>query len=397
MLKTMLYLLLGSLLSATALAQPAPVRHLKGRPISAQELTAGLARVVDSAHVTGLSVLVLVGSQVAYEHYFGTKDGRTQQPLDAETISYAASLTKPVTAYLFLRLVQQRVFALDTPVHRYLYRPIADYPKWQDLAHDPAFRRITPRMLLAHNAGLPILRDMYGPRLATIAAPGTRFFYSNEGFNLLGAVMEERTGLPLQALAERELFGPLHMTHTGFVWQERFAGNHAVGHDAAGQAIGYQLRTSGRGAGSMVTTPRDYAAFVRHVMARQGLSRKLYRQYLGRQVTVESQRGWGPRRDSLARQPDPQRKAWGLGWGLFRSPYGPAFWHGGHASGWQNLCVAYPRRKIAVILLSNSDNFEHVAAPLLRLCSGDAAAPLEWSGFFDAAAPTAAPPVSIGK
>ncbi|WP_345054614.1 serine hydrolase domain-containing protein [Hymenobacter glaciei] len=393
----MLHLLLGCLFSATALAQPTTIRHLKGPPITADALTAGLARVFDSAHVAGLSVLVLAGSEVAYEHYFGTKDSRTHQPLDAETISYAASLTKPVTAYIFLRLVEQHVFALDTPVYRYLRHPIADYPKWQDLARDPAFRRITPRMLLSHSSGLPVLRDMYGPRLATIAPPGTQFFYSNEGFNLLGAVMEERTGLPLQTLAEREVFGPLHMNHTGFVWQARFAGNHAVGHDAAGTAIGYQLRISARGAGSMVTTPRDYAAFVQHVMARQGLSRKLYRQYFGRQISVTSQRGWGPRRDSLARQPDPQRKAWGLGWGLFRSPYGPAFWHGGHATGWQNLCVCYPRQKYTIILLSNSDNFERAADRVLRLCSGDTAALLEWSSFYDAATATDSAPVSIGK
>ncbi|MVN77808.1 serine hydrolase [Hymenobacter sp. HMF4947] len=385
MLKTMLHLLLGCLACATALAQPATVRHLKGRSISADQLTAGLARVVDSARVTGLSVLVLQGRRVAYEHYFGTKDSRTRAPFDAETISYAASLTKPVTAYVFLRLVDQGVFALDTPVYRYLPRPIAAYEKWHDLALDPSFRRITARMLLSHSAGLPVLRDIYGPQLATIAPPGTRFFYSNEGFNLLGTVMEEHTGLPLQTLAERELFGPLHMTHTAFVWQERFAGNHAVGHDPAGKALGYQLRTSARGAGSMVTTPRDYAAFVRHVLARKSLSRQLYRQYFGAQIAVTSQRGWGPRRDSLLRQSDPARKAWGLGWGLFASPYGPAFWHGGHYPGWQNLCVCYPQRGLAVILLSNSDNFEPVADRVLRLCSGDAAAPLEWSGFFDAA------------
>jgi len=397
-MKIWLRILLGCLLCVPGRAQPVPtVRHLHGRPLAANQLTARLTWVVDSAQVTGLSVLVLDRRRVAYEQYFGTKDRRTGEPLDPETVSYAASLTKPVTAYLFLRLVDRGIMALDTPVYRYLKRPIAAYEKWQDLAQDPAFRRITARMLLSHSSGLPILRELYAPRLATIAPPGTRFFYSNEGFNLLGLVLEERTGLALQPLAERELFGPLRMAHTSFVWQPRFAANRAVAHDQAGEVLGYQQRLSARGAGSLVTTPRDYATFLGHVLARKGLSRRLYRQVFAPQMAITSPRGWGPRRDSTARLPDPQRKAWGLGWGLFTSHYGRAFWHGGHADGWQNFCVAYPRKKLALILLSNSDNFEPVADQVLRACLGDADAPLEWSGFGEAARPARRPQASPSK
>lgn len=386
-MKTHLGILFCCLLSPAALAQPGPVvRHLRGAGIPAGALTSRLTRLVDSARIAGLSVLVLDNGRVAYEQYFGTKDRQTGQPPDRETISYAASLTKPLAAYLFLRLVDQGVLALDTPVHRYLRQPIGTYPKWQDLAQDPAFGRITARMLLSHSSGLPILRGFYGEKLATIAPPGSRFFYSNEGFNLLGFVMEQQTGLDLQVLAQREVFGPLGMAHTSLVWQPRFAANRAVGHDFAGNVLGAQQRSSPRAAGSMVTTPTDYAAFLRQVLAGKGLSRKAYREYLRPQIAVTSQRGWGPRRDSLARQPHPQALAWGLGWSLFNSKYGPAFSHGGHADGWQNLCLNYPRKKLSIILLSNSDNFEPVADRILRLCLGDADAPLEWAGLLDAPA-----------
>lgn len=375
-------LLIGAGLRAQS-PRPMPIRRLAGGPVTAGQLTARLARLVDSARIAGLSVLLLQDGRPVYEQYFGVRDRRSGQPLTPETVSYAASLTKPVATYLFLRLVDQGVFALDTPAYRYLPRPVGAYEKWQELARDSAFRRITPRMLLSHSAGLPVLRGLYGPVLATIAPPGTRYFYSNEGFNLLGTLMEERTGQTLQQLAEQHIFGPLGMRRSSFVWQDAFAGNVAVAHDGRGTVLGYQQRRSARAAGSMVTTPRDYAAFLQQVQARRGLSRRLYRQMLAPQVVVGSRRGWGPLRDSLRQAPDPARLAWGLGWGLFESRYGRAFWHGGHADGWQNFSVSYPRRQTSLVLLSNSDNFERVAGQILRLCLGVEPPALEWSGYND--------------
>ncbi|WP_240737442.1 serine hydrolase domain-containing protein [Hymenobacter metallicola] len=119
------------------------------------------------------------------------------------------------------------------------------------------------------------------------------------------------------------------------------------------------------------------------VLRGKGLPRPIYRQMLSPQIRVDSYRGWGPGRDSLNQQPDPAHLAWELGWGIFESAHGRAFWHSGHAEGWQNFCVRYPRRQLSVLLLSNSDNFERVAAQLLRLCLGEAPAPLVWGGYYD--------------
>ena len=176
-MKTWLRILFGCLLCATGRAQPAPtVRHLHGQPLAANQLTARLAWVVDSAQVTGLSVLVLDRRRVAYEHYFGTKDRRTGEPLDPETVSYAASLTKPVSTYLFLRLVDQGIMALDTPVYRYLKRPIAAYEKWQDLAQDPAFQRITARCCSATARDYPSCASCTDPDWRPLPRPAPGFF-----------------------------------------------------------------------------------------------------------------------------------------------------------------------------------------------------------------------------
>ena len=89
-------------------------------------------------------------------------------------------------------------------------------------------REITLRMLLAHSSGLPayeklflrahnredLLRAAFSTPLA--AAPGTRAEYSDIGFIILGVIFERLADEFLNAFCQREIFGPLGMTHTAF-------------------------------------------------------------------------------------------------------------------------------------------------------------------------------------
>jgi CubicO group peptidase (beta-lactamase class C family) len=75
--------------------------------------------------------------------------------------------------------------------------------------------------------------------------------------------------------------------------------------------------------------------------------------------------------------------SWGLGLGLFQASHGKSFFHSGHSDGWQNYFVAYPEKKIAVILMSNSDNFERAGDRILDATIRGDKAPLEWLGYFD--------------
>ena len=139
-----------------------------------------------------------------------------QTPLDTATIFEAASLSKPVFAYLVLRLADRGEFDLDRPLLEML-----EYPR---VAHDERSKRITARMVLSHGTGLP---NWGGERLTLQFDPGTAYGYSGEGFVFLQKAIERVTGRSLEALARREVFQPLGMTRSSFVWQERFAGNAA--------------------------------------------------------------------------------------------------------------------------------------------------------------------------
>lgn len=360
------------------------IQRIDNSRISADVLTSDVERIIGDAGIAGLSIVVINDNRIVYQNIFGVRDKQTNAKNDRETVFYAASLTKPLFAYAFLQLVEKKVFDLDKPVYTYLKKPIGEYEKWKALAGDRDFEKITARMLLSHSAGLPILRQLYDNKLSIIAQPKTRFYYSNEGINLLGFVVEEHTGRKLESLIEEAVFEPLKMRRSGMVWRESFEGNYAVGHDRDGKTLGAQKRTSARAAGSMVTTASDYAQFVLAVMKKQGLSKKTFQEIIAPQIEVQSERGFGPLRERFKNKYKNINLAWGLGWGLFEtSDGGKAYFHGGHDDGWQNYCVVYPEKKTAVILMSNSDNFEPSADKILNLTIRDTKSPLEWFGYFD--------------
>src|SRR5271169_5658133 len=158
-------------------------------------------------------------------HPFGslTRDAKAPKVI-ANTIYDMASLTKVVvTTTSAMMLVQQKRLDLDAPVERYL-------PEFSVAAKsDPnaAWRaRITVRMLMLHDSGLPGHRDFYKDAkghdavLAKVMAeplvhePGTQVEYSDLGFILLGEIIERLTGETLEQFAKAHIFAPLGMSDT---------------------------------------------------------------------------------------------------------------------------------------------------------------------------------------
>ena len=146
--------------------------------------------------------------------------------VSANTIYDMASLTKVIaTTTSAMILEQQKRLELDAPVSRYL-------PEWAAAAKtdpDASWRaRVTVRMLLLHNSGLPAHRDFYKQAkghdavVALVAAeplihePGKQVEYSDLGFILLGEIIERLTGEPLDQFAQGHIFSPLGMNETRF-------------------------------------------------------------------------------------------------------------------------------------------------------------------------------------
>jgi CubicO group peptidase (beta-lactamase class C family) len=150
-----------------------------------------------------------------YGHFTWSPSSPVPRP--DSTLWDIASITKVVsTAATALRLVDQGKLDLEAPVRRYLPR-FSGGPK----------NRVTVRMLLDHTSGLksyvPFYLKARGSRARAVdllyaqplvRVPGDSAEYSDLNALFLGLVLEKVSGLRLDQLAKREVFGPLGMTQT---------------------------------------------------------------------------------------------------------------------------------------------------------------------------------------
>ena len=253
----------------------APVRTTPAVAPVTHPDTAGLARdiprLLQVSGIPGLSIAVVQDGRVVWTGAFGTVNDSAQTPLDTTTIFEAASLSKPVFAYTVLRLADRGELDLDRPLFEML-----EYPR---LARDARYRRITARMVLSHGTGLP---NWGGETLTVGFEPGSAYGYSGEGFLYLQKVVERVTGRTLDELARREVFEPLGMTRSGYIWHDRFAGHAAYARDWLWNVATVNHYTDGEAnaAASLLTTAPDYARFVGAVMTGQGLSPTMWKTFL---------------------------------------------------------------------------------------------------------------------
>jgi CubicO group peptidase (beta-lactamase class C family) len=352
---------------------------------------------MEKAGVPGLSCAILNDSQVAYVETFGVKNSKTGEPLDPDTVFTGASFSKTVFAYVAMQLVEEGVLDLDRPLHEYLARPLPSYEQYVDLEGDDRYRLITARMCLSHSTGFPNWRWFNDDgRLQFNFEPGERHAYSGEGIVLLQRVIEELTGKGLEELARERVFVPLGMSRTGFVWQDAWADNLASPHDRFERPRRFNRRHEADAAGSIATTPGDYAKLLVAVLSAEGERGATVDQMLKMQVVNRHAAMFGPR---YWEESDAFGFAgWGLGWGRFDcGELGRAIFHTGHDSGAQNYTVTFVDRGIGVVLMSNSDNFEGIARELSEAMIGDTCSPFDWMAYprFDPTQSREAPPEPV--
>jgi beta-N-acetylhexosaminidase len=210
--------------------------HLAAKPMTLQPASPAMSTqlkpaydVLDRAVADGAfpgGVLAVGWNNEVAVHPFGRLSSDPKSPaVRADTIYDVASLTKPiVTTTAIMSLVQRGDLELDAPVVRFL-------PEWAKAAKsdpNPTWRaKVTVRMLLLHDSGLPAHRDFFKDAkgreavLAQVMAeplvhePGTQVDYSDIGFILLGEIIERLTGESLDETA-RDIFAPLRMTDSLF-------------------------------------------------------------------------------------------------------------------------------------------------------------------------------------
>jgi CubicO group peptidase (beta-lactamase class C family) len=376
------------------------LRRLDGTRLAASAADAFARRTLDSLGVTGAQLAVVNDGRLVWSAAYGVR-GRAPQagaadlPMQRTTTTWAASITKAVFATYVMQLVERGAFDLDLPVARQLPQPLDQYPAYREkaalLVADTAWARVTPRMLLAHTAGLLNLavQEPDG-RLRLHGTPGAAYRYSGEGINLVGFVVEQRLGAPLDTLMQAAVFGPAGMTRTGMVYRPAFADDIADRFGADGQFLAKTRRSPARAAGSMTTSADDLAAFATALFDGRLLRPATRAAMLRPQIRIRTRSQFGPGADVADTLGGAEARAvglaYGLGWGLLtRTRYGPAFFKEGHGDGAQTYLVCFERGRTCLAILTNSDYGALAFRPLLETLIGASVVPWEWHGYTPAA------------
>jgi CubicO group peptidase (beta-lactamase class C family) len=388
---TLLCLLASGALDGRSAEFPKHLRRLDGTRITVAEAEAFARKALAEAHVTGAQIAVLDQGRLVWSAAFGLRRREPDLPMDRETTTWAASITKSVFATYVMQLVERGEFSLDVPVARQLPQPLETYDAYRDtaseLVRDPAWPAVTPRMLLAHTGGLANFAFLEPDKKMHLhSRPGTQYRYSGEGINLVQFTIEQQKGRPLDQLMQEAIFTPLGMKRTGLIYRAEFADNVADRFGADERFIAQTRRSPARGAGSMTTSAEDLARFASALFAGNVVKPATRAAMLAPSVYIRSRHQFplaADERDGV--EAAAVGLAYGMGWGLLTTTrFGPAFFKEGHGDGAQNYMICFERRQACMILLTNSDNGELAFRPLLETIFGDTVTPWEWEGYTPA-------------
>lgn len=280
---------------------------------------AAATRVIDSDQA-GNAVIALI------------RDGTVQAvhtasigaAVDADTVFQTASLSKWITAWGVMALVEQGKLDLDAPVSRYLKRWTLPPSAFDN-------NKVTARRLLSHTAGLTddlgytgfapgtpvpslpawLAQNSSEPpgaegKIEVGTEPGTAWRYSGGGYAVLQLLIEDLSGEPFEAYMQRTVFQPLGMVHSTFHWSPAQGTTLAAFHGKDGHPATHS-RFPAVAASSLYTSVSDLTLFLQAQLAGRNGER------IGRGVLVPATvaRMWQPT-GWLYGQP-----IWGLGTMLY--------------------------------------------------------------------------------
>jgi CubicO group peptidase (beta-lactamase class C family) len=351
-----------------------------------------VGKIMTHTHAKGMAVAVIDHGKVGYVQAYGIRDTKGD-PLTTDTVMYGASLTKTVFAYTVMQLVDQGKLNLDTPIKDDLDKPLPSYGldpafpdkygPYKDLADDPRWERITPRMCLTHSTGFSnfwfIEPDQ---KLHIHFEPGTHFSYSGEGLILLQFVIEhgrkaQGLGLDVGDLTKIS-FDRLGMTRTSLVWHNGRDSNVADGWNDQGQTQPHDNRSKVRAAGSMNTTISDLAKFTAALVSGDGLSAASRAEMTKPQLHITVAHQFPLFQPDLPMNEQRKDLYAGLGVVVFDGPQGHGFYKGGHDGQTANTMVCIETSQRCVLILSNDVRAEAGFAELVGFILGDTGVPYDW-------------------
>jgi len=311
--------------------------------------------------IPGVAIALIDNGRLSRTSAYGYADPSAGRLMTADTPIRAESITKSLTAWGVMRLVETAVVGLDDPVNRHLRTWVVPQVNF-----DPS--EVTIRRVLSHSAGLPAgfypyqspgkdevtLQEMLGgineaPELFLKAEPGSSFTYSNPGFALLEQLVEDATEEDFGEFLWHEVLEPLGMKRSTFAWSDTLAQQLAMQHDLSGTPVSAQPSIV-RGHGGLYSSAEDLGLFLAagmdggaaHPPGRGVLSQESVDQLYTPVVSTEGFYALGS--DAAA-----------LGHFIDRLDDGShAIFHGGEGPGYLHMAYGVPERGVGIVILTNS-------------------------------------------
>ncbi|MBC8025382.1 MAG: beta-lactamase family protein [Steroidobacteraceae bacterium] len=371
--------------SSTTASETSPMIRLDGAKLTAEAIDREVNALMSTAEVVGLQLALIHDGRVSYENVYGLRDAARKLPMTRVTVTYGASLTKAAFAYLVMQLVDEKRIDLDTPIADYLPKPLPEYRRYAELGRDARWRQLTMRMLLSHTTGFANFRFLEpDKKLKFHRDPGLRYGYSGEGIVLAQFVLETGLGIDVGTEMQKRIFDRFGMKRSSMTWRADFAANYAENHQLDGKPYPHRRWEAAGAAGSLDTTAVDYAAFLAAVVRGEGLSEKAKAEMIRRQIDIDSERQFPTLTEARTGRWKPIQLGYGLGWGVFETPYGHAFFKEGHDEGTANYVLCVQPRQACIVMLANDVRAEKIFVPLVRRLFGEVNLPADWEGFADA-------------
>jgi CubicO group peptidase (beta-lactamase class C family) len=325
-----------------------------------------MRRMSRRLHLPAFALTILDDQDILFQRVTGYTDVENQVPATTHSAFKVYSVSKTFTAMEIFREVEEGLIDLDDPITEYL-------PEFSIRSRFPDHTPITVTSLLAHRSGLPRNACLSCPpgdedpfdlekyEKATadcfLAFPtGSRYHYSNLGYNLLGRIIEETRDMGFSRYMKTHFLQDLGMEHSTF--------HVDVSVDSTTPATGYeyykrklypipQENVSNVPSGNLTTTLEDLSILLKALLNNKVFSRSTTQQ----QMYI----------DHYSRAEDPETM--GLGLKTLTLAGGDLMlWHdGGPSDGAGALIAMVPSQKLAIAMVSNSTSFgAEKTVPLAR-------------------------------
>ncbi len=327
--------------------------------------------------VPGLNIALIKNGKQVWADSFGYANVEQGKKMAIDTVCRVESISKSVTAWGIMKLVENGKIELDAPITEYLQ-------DWDFSQYNYPADLITPRMLLNHTAGLslgtigpdalyspddriPALKDILKEEFSMIRSPGEQFSYSDTGYNILELLVETVTGQAFDEYMQEEILIPLGMNHSSYDWKVFPVEEIPLGYNTNKESIPvytYAMKASG----NLFSTLEDITTFIisgmGHVYTNQTVLKESSIEQLYDQSVEQIPGLYGL-----------VFEGYGLGHFIEVLSNGErALSHGGQGTGWMTHFHSIPESGDGIVILSNSQRTWPVFATLLQDWSN-------WSGF----------------